>query len=63
MIHQPPIDKLVDIVGNRYTLATLVAKRARQILESDQLKEDPSIKPISVAAEEIYEGKLSFTND
>ena len=43
--------------------ADRAAKRARQILESDQLKEDPSIKPISVAAEEIYEGKLSFTND
>ncbi len=64
MIHEPPIDKLVEKVGCRYVLACLVSKRARQILTQNTFGEQPTAqKPISQAANEIQEGKLTFIND
>ncbi len=64
MIHEPPIDKLVDRVGCRYVLAVLAAKRARQILSQPGYEEGPGKeKPISQAVNEISAGKLTFTND
>lgn len=67
MIHKPPIDELANKIGSKYSLCVVASKRARQLMEQAQnqgLKELPGKdKPLSVAAEEIYDGKLIATND
>lgn len=56
MIH-PSIDKLLNKVGSKYLLVNLVAKRVREIEETEfyQMKENEykSSKPIGRALEEI----------
>lgn len=67
MIHKPPIDELAQKVGSKYSLCVVASKRARQLMEQAQnqgLTELPeNDKPLSVAAQEIYDGKLIATND
>lgn len=67
MIHKPPIDELSQKIGNKYALCVVASKRARQLMEkaqNDGYNELPSKeKPLSVAAQEIYDGKLIATND
>ncbi len=67
MIHKPPIDELAEKVGSKYALCVITSKRARQIMEQTQnqgLTELPNNeKPLSVAAQELYDGKLIATND
>ena len=67
MIHKPPIDQLADKIGSKYELCIVTSKRARQLMEQAQnhgLTELPSKeKPLSVAAQEIEDGKLIATND
>ena len=67
MIHKPPIDELAEKTGSKYALCVVASKRARQIMEqaSNQgLNELPgNEKPLSMAAQEIYDGKLIATND
>ena len=67
MIHKPPIDKLTEKVGSKYALCVVTSQRARQLMEqtSNQgLNELPgNEKPLSMAAQEIYDGKLTVTND
>ena len=67
MIHKPPIDDLAATIGSKYSLCVVASKRARQLMEQAQnqgLTELPgNEKPLSVAAQEIYDGKLIATND
>ena len=67
MIHKPPIDELAQEVGSKYALCVVASKRARQIMEQAQNQGNTEIldieKPLSVAAQEIYDGKLIATND
>ena len=67
MIHKPPIDQLAEKVGSKYELCIVTSKRARQLMEqaSNQgLTELPgNEKPLSMAAQEIFDGKLIATND
>ena len=67
MIHKPPIDELAQKVGSKYSLCVVASKRARQLMEQAQnqgLTELPeNDKPLSVAAQEIHDGKLIATND
>ena len=67
MIHKPPIDDLAKTIGSKYALCVVASKRARQLLEQAQnqgLTELPdNQKPLSVAAQEIYDGKLIATGD
>lgn len=67
MIHKPPIDELASKIGSKYALCVIASKRARQLMEQAQnqgLSELPgSQKPLSIAAQEIYDGKLIATND
>ena len=55
----PPIEKLKEIVGNEYILTNLVAKRAKE-LEKDipEAIENSQEKAISIAAREVYIGKV-----
>ncbi len=67
MIHKPPIDELAKTIGSKYALCVVTSKRARQLMEQAQNQgytELPSKeKPLSVAAQEIYDGKLVSVND
>ena len=67
MIHKPPIDEIADKVGSKYALCVVTSKRARQLLEQAQnqgiLDFPNNEKPLSIAAKEIYDGKLIATND
>ena len=64
MIHKPPIDELVEKIGSKYSLCIVASKRARQIMDNAQNQGvEYTDKPLSVAAQEIYDGKLIATND
>ncbi len=67
MIHKPPIDELAEKTNSKYALCVLASKRARQIMEQAQNQgesELPSgVKALSVAAQEIYDGKLIASED
>ncbi|TCL62971.1 DNA-directed RNA polymerase subunit omega [Hydrogenispora ethanolica] len=54
----PSLDELLKKVDSRYTLVTAAAKRARKILEEEQLNEEKSIKAVTIALEEIGAGKI-----
>ena len=52
------VDELIDMVDSRYSLVTIISKRARQIIDgSDVLVKTNTIKPVSIAIEEFYENK------
>ena len=56
----PPMNKLLVNVSSRYLLVNVVARRARQIsIEAEQLGEPLDEKPVTLAIEEIADGKLS----
>ncbi len=65
MIHEPPIDKLAEKIGSKYALCVVASKRARQILDNNlsNTSRDPleTEKPLSVASQEIYDGKVTAT--
>ncbi len=67
MIHKPPIDDLAAKIGSKYALCVVASKRARQLMEQAQnqgLTElEGNEKPLSVAAQEIYDGKLIGVKD
>lgn len=56
MMNKPPLNEMQDKIGCRYMLVTVVAKRARQLMDDPEKLEDR--KPVSVAVEELYKGKL-----
>jgi len=56
---KPPINELLHIAGSRYSLVIAASKRARQIIDGqDPLAQGASLKPVSIATQEIYEGKI-----
>lgn len=59
MMIDPPIEELKKLAGNEYILTNLVAKRAKE-LEKDipEVIENSQEKAISLAAREIYSGKI-----
>ena len=61
MLVKPSITDLLKLVDNRYSLVIATAKRARQIESGDTIltsKEDKV--PVTVAANEIAEGKVKI---
>lgn len=66
MMIYPPITELVKKTGSRYTLVIETAKRARQLsLGAVPLTNVDSNKDVTIAVNEVYEGKIAFnkTND
>ena len=64
MIHEPSIDVLAERVGSKYALCIVAAKRARQIISAgkNKSKDFPeNEKPLTIAANEIYDGKVIAT--
>lgn len=52
------VDELIDMVDSRYSLVTIISKRARQIIDgSDVLVKTSTIKPVGIAIEEFHENK------
>lgn len=50
------IDDLLTMIDSRYSLVTLVSKRARQIIRGQEvLVRTATIKPVCIAIEEFYE--------
>jgi DNA-directed RNA polymerase omega subunit len=56
MLLEPPIDNLVEQVGNPYKLAVVVGKRAKFLNES-LTKEEKELKPeVTRAIDEVHDG-------
>lgn len=53
-------DDTTPIVSSRYSIVMATAKRARQIVDGDAPLVDDAEgkKPLSIAVEEIYQGKV-----
>ena len=53
------------VVQSRYSIVLATAKRARQIIAGDEPYIDGAEgkKPLSVAVEELYEGKIKIVGD
>ena len=59
----PSFSHVLEKGDSRYTLVMLTAKRARQIVDgSEALVDTDSTKPVTIAIEEIYEGKVKYKN-
>ncbi|MBR6737663.1 MAG: DNA-directed RNA polymerase subunit omega [Clostridia bacterium] len=71
MINEPPVDLLTDKLGekyngSKYALCVVAAKRARQLVDVAKNQNNPAIldskKPLTAAAYEIVDGKVSVVN-
>ncbi|MCL5773998.1 MAG: DNA-directed RNA polymerase subunit omega [Firmicutes bacterium] len=59
MLVSPSLDDLLEKVASKYELITMVSKRARQInVGSPRLVDTSSAKPVTIAMEEIVQGKI-----
>lgn len=58
----PPVADLLKNVDSRYLLVNVVAHRARQIaLEAETFQEELPDKPVTMAIQEVADGKLTAT--
>ena len=56
----PPVADLLKNVDSRYLLVNVVAHRARQIaMEAEAFQEELPEKPVTLAIQEVADGKLS----
>ena len=64
MLVDPPIDKMVETVGNKYALVGVLSKRARTLMDKrhDYL-ENENINPVSLAAKEVVDGKVEAVEE
>lgn len=61
MMLYPAMKDLLDKVPSRYELVNVVACRARQISTEAEIAGEPlDDKPVSIAIQEIAEGKLDL---
>lgn len=59
----PSFAHVLEKGDSRYTLVMLAAKRARQIVEGSELLIDTnSKKAVTIAIEEIIDGKVKYQN-
>lgn len=62
MMLYPEINELIELTGSRYTLVLLAAKRARDIIDGKPvLTEVDAERPVSLATNEVAEGKITYT--
>ena len=58
---KPSIVDLLEKVDNKYSLIYVTSKRATELIDGEAaLVEDDGLNPVTVAAEEIIEGKLTY---
>ena len=61
MMIYPPITELVSKAGSRYSLVIETARRARQLFQgATPLVQADSSKEVTIAANEVYEGKIDI---
>ncbi len=61
MMLYPPMAELVEKVGSKYQLVNLIARRARHISAEAEIEDEPlDEKPVSIAINEVYTGKLTL---
>ena len=52
------------VVNSRYSIVMATAKRARQIIAGDEPLVTAQVdKPLSIAVEELYQGKIKILGD
>ncbi len=53
------------VVNSRYSIVCATAKRARQIIDGDEVLIDAEEgkKPLSIAVDELYSGELKIVSD
>ena len=52
------------VVNSRYSIVMATSKRARQIISGDEpLVEGDALKPLSLAVEELNQGKIKILGD
>lgn len=60
----PPIDKLIDKVGCKFALVTLVSKRAHNILDNNaDMLANSEDTLITLSAKEVYDGKVEIKDE
>ena len=58
----PPVADMLKNVDSRYLLVNVVAHRARQIaVEAETFQEELPEKPVTMAIQEVADGKLTAT--
>ena len=58
----PPVADLLKNVQSRYLLVNVVAQRARDIAAAaEEMQEELPQKPVTMAIQEVADGKLSAT--
>ncbi|WP_295585245.1 DNA-directed RNA polymerase subunit omega [uncultured Oscillibacter sp.] len=63
MMLYPAMNKLTSYIPNRYMLVNVVARRARQIAEdAEETGEHLTEKPVTMAINEVAEGKLDASH-
>ena len=64
MMLYPPMADLVNKIGSRYLLVNLFSRRARDISQKAEEEGEPlDRKPISMAIDEVYTGKLKIKEE
>lgn len=64
MLVKPTVLELLEKVDSRFELVTITAKRARQLSKgSTPLTKQEEPSPVSLAADEIAEGKVVATEE
>ena len=61
-MNQPSLDNMLEKVDSRYTLVTIVAKRARALTGNVSINEEGELakKPVTSALFDIAEGRISY---
>lgn len=64
-VNQESEDDTTPVVSSRYSIVMATAHRARQIVDGDAplVEESEGKKPLSVAVDEIYQGKVKLIPD
>lgn len=64
MLLYPSINVIKTKADSRYTLVSLAAKRARDLIDGKpKLTAEPTEKPVSIAAYEIAEELITYQRD
>ena len=64
MMVKPTVKELLEKVDNRFELVVVTAKRARQIADgAEVLTKVNEESPVTLAANEIAEGKVTVKNE
>ena len=57
----PSVVDLLEMVEDRYSLVIVTSKRARQLMDgAEELVDADSIKPLTIAINEVNEGAVSY---